>query len=120
MNKESYSYAMADLNGQIFQITTGPYLYIECDETVSDDTHYIDVSTGEIKEKLTLTLNKTIEGLTVTIFGLPAGLTAATNSMETVTDGEPLVVEYDIPGNYTITLTGRVEYMDHELEVTVG
>lgn len=115
-----YRYAVADPKGRISWVTTGPYLYIACDESVRDDTHYVDVGTGEIQPKRPIDAEQSIDGLKVTLAGLPAGLTVATNGMDTVTDDTPLVIEYDLPGTYTIRFSGHVRCLDHELEVTVG
>ncbi len=119
MNEQGYYYAMAGPGGRIIQVTNGPYLYIACDDTVRDDTHYVDVATGEIHAKRPIYAEQSIDGLTVTLAGLPAGLTVATNGMDTVTDGTPLVITYDLPGTYEIRLSGHIEYLDRVEEVTV-
>ena len=119
MEMPEYRYAVADPKGRISWVTTGPYLYIACDDTVRDDTHYVDVATGEIHAKRPIDAEQSIDGLTVTLAGLPAGLTVATNGMDTVTDGTPLVISYDLPGTYEIRLSGHVEYLDCTEEVTV-
>ncbi len=118
-----YKYAASDLKGEITQVLSGSPLYVRVpnDSDVLDTTHYVDVETETVlpKQPLQFTVEQNDNSLSITLTGLPAGVTVSSNSMETVTDGEPLVVEYDIPGTYTITLTGRVEYLDHETEVTV-
>lgn len=114
-----YRYAVADPKGRISWVTTGPYLYIACDDTVRDDTHYVDVATGEIQPKRPIEMHQGIEALKVTLAGLPAGLTVATNGMDTVTDGTPLVISYDLPGTYEVRLSGHIEYLDRVEEVTV-
>lgn len=114
-----HTYAMVDDDGAILQITHGPYRYIKCAEYVTDDTHYADEA-SVIHEKRPLTFDETVDGLTLTLSGLPAGLRATTNGMETVTDDEPLVIEYDVPGAYEIKLSGHVEYLDRVEEVTIG
>ena len=117
---ETHRYAVADAEGRISWVTSGPYLYIACDESVSDDTHYVDIQTGEIEAKQAFDIQPVIEGLTVTLAGLPAGLAVVTNGMDTLTDDDPLVITYDVPGTYEITLRGHVEYLDRVEEVTVG
>lgn len=120
MENDIYLYALAMSDGRIRGVTTGPYLYVRCDETVNDVTHYVDVATGEIQLKQALEFELSTDGLTATLTGLPEGVTVATNGLDTDTDGDPLVITYDVPGTYEITLSGHVEYLDHDLEVTVG
>ena len=113
------NYAMADGHGRIFQTLSGPYSYHQCGEEVSDTTHYVDVSTGEIMPKRPLQTHMRIDDMTVTLEELPAGVTIATNNMTAVSDDEALVITYDVPGTYEISLRGHVEYLDQTLEVTV-
>lgn len=119
-----YKYVVSDLKGGITQVLSGSPLYIRVpnDSDVLDTTHYVDVETETVlpKQPLQFIVEYSDNSLSITLTGLPEGVTVSSNGMETVTDNEPLEITYDIPGNYTITLTGRVEYMDHELEVTVG
>lgn len=117
---QSKTFAVYDDHGRIVRVIAGPYDYLPCDESVRDDTHYVDVDAGEIQPKRPLETHQGVDGLTVTLMGLPAGLAVATNNMETVTDDQPLVIEYDLPGTYTVRFSGHVQYLDHEMEVTVG
>ncbi|MGE6778254.1 hypothetical protein ACQKFL_11505 [Vreelandella titanicae] len=119
MEDDVYFYALAMSDGRIRGVTTGPYLYVRCDETVNDVTHYVNVATGEIQLKQSLEFELSTDGLTATLSGLPVGLTAEANGVETNTDDEPLVIAFDIPGTYSVRLSGLVEYMDHQVEVTV-
>lgn len=116
---EPYLYVMATADGHIAGITSGPYLYVRCDSSVSDVTHYVDAETREIKDKKPLAYGVTSSGLTVTLTELPGGLNVETNGQQAVTDGEPLVITFDIPGTYRIELSGLVEYLNDALEVTV-
>ena len=111
-------YAMADDTGRILQVAQTSYTYVLASEDVSDTTHY--VKSGELYPKQELSFSIERDGFVVTLTGLPAGLTVATNGMDTVTDDTPLVIEYDLPGTYTIRFSGHVRCLDHELEVTVG
>ncbi len=113
-------YAVHTTDGAIVRTLTTPHGYIECDDSVSDATHYVDVDTLEIKLKRRLELQLGVDSLIVTLTGLPAELTVTTNGVETITDGEPLTITYDVPGTYAIRLDGLVEYLDDNLEVTVG
>lgn len=118
-------YAVATPSGEIIKVLSGNLHYVqipndEGGESVDDITHYVDVATHEIKEKQPFDYDVTVSGLTATITGLPEGLTVETNGMETTTDDQPLVIEYDLPGTYTIRFSGRVRYLDRVEEVTVG
>ncbi|MEH6641387.1 hypothetical protein [Vreelandella glaciei] len=93
--------------------------YIACQEDVLDTTHYVSAS-NEVIPKQALQLEINTEGLSVIITGVPAGLTVETKGLTTLTDNEPLIIHYDVPGNYEITLRGHVEYLDQMLEVTLG
>lgn len=105
---------------EITQTLSTPFLHIECEEDVTDITHYYDEQAHEIVHKKSLQIDVDIKQLTVTVAGLPTNLTVETNNMSTITDNTPLVIDYDISGTYTITLSGHVEFLDHEMEVTVG
>lgn len=116
---EILNYAMVQPNGQIMQVTSGPYRFIRCDETVTDESHYVtDDDVIELKRPVELDIS--VEGLTVTITGLPLGIKIETNGMETEADDEPLIITYDIPGSYHIFMSGHVEYLNRSLEVEVG
>lgn len=117
---KTHIYAVADSKGQISWVTTGPYLYIKCDDSIRDDTHYVDIATQEIKPKMPLEPQLSVEDLTVTLTGLPPDLTVSTNGLEGITDTTPLVITYDVPGTYEVILRGLPEHLDTTLEVTVG
>ncbi|MGP9417286.1 hypothetical protein ACT3R4_18060 [Halomonas sp. AOP7-E1-9] len=114
-------YAVAKQTGEILQVITGGFRYIEVpeEEDVHDTTHYIDISNDEIKAKQKIMIRSKINGLSLTMSGLPSGLNVETNGMAIITDDEPLVIEYDVPGIYQVALSGRVDYLDEVLEVTV-
>lgn len=111
-------YAMADDTGRILQVAQTSYTYVLAPEGVSDTTHYVE--NGEIRQKKALAFDMSLDGLLVTFDGLVSGLTVTTNGTETKTDNQPLVIEYDLPGTYSIRFSGHVRYLDHEMEVTVG
>ena len=114
-----HTYAMADEAGKILQVINGPYRYVKCSVAVMDNTHYANEA-DEIVEKQTLVVSVRTDDLTITLSGVPSGMTVKTNGMEAISDDEPLEIEYDLPGPYTVSLSGLVEYLDDEIEVTVG
>lgn len=122
-------FAFYDTDGRITTLLTAPSKgfadlqdgdYLEVGEEVSPDSHYIDLEVGECKPKTVLSPQIVVEGLTATLEGLPAGLNVTSNQMSTVTDDSALVISYDTPGLYQVEFRDNVEYLDHELEVTVG
>ncbi|WJZ48859.1 hypothetical protein [Halomonas phage vB_HmeY_H4907] len=119
-----YKYAVSDLKGEITQVLSGSPLYIRVpnDSDVLDTTHYVDVETETVlpKRPIEVVVEQGADPLSITLTGVPSGVTLSTNGMETKTDDQPLVIEYDVPGTYTISFSGHVRYLDHELEVTVG
>ena len=116
MNKR---YAM--VNGkEIAQVLQTPFTHIECGDDVFDHTHYYDEATREIRPKLAFDYVLDIEGLTVTLTGLPEGVLVETNGMDTLTDDKPVVITYDVPDTYEIQLSGCPECLNTGLEVFVG
>jgi hypothetical protein len=112
-------YAVVDSLGAISSIYSSPYRFVRCDEQVSDISHYYDNKQECLLPKRKLQTSITTDGLVVTLSGLPRGLTVSTNGATATTEDDDLTIEYDLPGTYKIELSGLVEYLDHELEVTV-
>jgi hypothetical protein len=92
--------------------------FIECDSDVSDTTHY--VSGGKVKKKTAFTYQVKLQGLMLTIEGLPVNTMITVGAYSVLTDNKPTVIEFDIPGTYTVTLNGLIGYLEEDLEVTVG
>ncbi|QKS24586.1 hypothetical protein [Vreelandella titanicae] len=114
----SYTYAMVS-DKEINTVLTTPFLHVLCDDDVSDITHYYNTDTSQIELKYELQYTLSTNGLEVTISGLPENLHVQTNNLNTMTDEEDLVIEYDIPGTYTIEFSERVEYLDTTINVEV-
>ncbi|WP_286902125.1 hypothetical protein [Vreelandella sedimenti] len=114
----NYTYAVVQ-DKEIMQIMSTPFLYVECADDVNDITHFYNTDTASIELKYELQYTLTTDGLEVTISGLPENLNVNTNNMHTMTDSEDLVIEYDIPGIYTIELSGRPEYLLTTIDVVV-
>lgn len=121
------TYCFYDASGAIISLMRAPSRdmvdlqgkpYLECDETVSDTTHY--VLEGAVVEKAPFACTQTISGTTITLEGLPAGTTVRTEGQEIVADDQPTEIAYEIPGTYTLELSGSVPHLDETLEVTVG
>ena len=114
----NYTYAVVQDN-EIMQIMSTPFLYVECADDVSDIIHFYNTDTASIELKYELQYTLTTDALEVTISGLPENLNVNTNNMHTMTDSEDLVIEYDIPGIYTIELSGRPEYLLTAIDIEV-
>ncbi|SDI27793.1 hypothetical protein SAMN04487867_10458 [Vreelandella titanicae] len=116
------TYVVAKYNGEIAQVITGGARYIKVPdgEDIADDTHYVDTQTDAVLAKSELEFKVSVDGLAVTIDGLPEDLTVTANNMQVMTDSTPLVVIFDVPGAYSIELGGRIDYLSQVVEVAVG
>jgi hypothetical protein len=99
------------------QLSDGIYA-LECDDSVLDTTHY--VSNNEIFKKKALEYTLNIDGFTVAIDGLPAGLLVEIRGVSVVTDDDPTTIEFDKAGIYTLQIYGSVEHLDENLELKIG
>lgn len=115
-------YATYSADGRIDAIIGNYFGVVKCTGEESSDTHYVDISVEphELKEKEPLSLSQEADGLTVTITGIPEGSQVLLDNGDTVADGEPLTIEFDLPGTYTIEIEPPVQWLAETLEVTVG
>lgn len=88
--------------------------------TASDATHYVDVVSGEVREKQPLDLSHSVNELTIELPNLPAGVVVYVKGSEFVTDAEPTTIQFELPGVYRMTIIGGTKYLDDSLEVTIG
>lgn len=114
------SYAIVEESGAINSVYASPYLFIPCEPGLDDDHHYYDHKDETLKERKEVTVTTHISGLTVVVEGIPPGMLVEANGNSTLSDQDPLEVAFDVPGTYTIHLSGLVEYRERVLEVTVG
>jgi len=114
------NYAIVTGSGEITQIYRTTSLFVPCGEEVSDTTHYVDTNTWQPVEKGEVSPTVGVLGMTASVEGVPAGMVVEANGSSGTTDGEVLNIHFDVPGTYTITFRGSIEYLDHSLEVTVG
>lgn len=113
------TYAVYGSDGSIKQILTTVDDFAKVDGAVSDTTHYIDIDSGQPKPKQKYEYQLDNDGLVLTITGLPAGVNVNVGFIETVTDSEPTVIEFELPGHYQVALTGHHHYIDEDIEVSV-
>lgn len=112
-------YAVADLNGNIVQSLQTSMRYIRADVSFDDTTHYVN-DEDVIVPRQRYEIAMSVDGLRVIVSGIPSGVRVETNGVDVLTDGSDLVIDYDLPGTYSIALTGRVDYVDDVREVTLG
>ncbi|MDN3525625.1 hypothetical protein QWY79_10150 [Halomonas sabkhae] len=95
-------------------------LWVEVDKNVSDETHYIDVSTSSHQPtpREPIYPSYSVDGLAVTFSSLPIGAVIGVAGQELIADGDD-EVEFDVPGTYRIALS-HPRYLGETLEVTVG
>lgn len=93
--------------------------FLECDESVSDVTHYVDVVSGVVETKKPLNTSHAVVGLEVQFYSLPPELTVRVGKATAVTEGGGDSVEFEDSGTYMVELSGLPEYMDETLEVSI-
>lgn len=92
--------------------------YLPCDSNVNDVSHY--VLEGNVLARRPYDYVLSVEGMTATLKGLPSGAVVGVLGESVEADDLPTELDFELPGTYTIELSGLVEYLDETLEVTVG
>ncbi|MDT8894170.1 hypothetical protein RSO41_05840 [Halomonas sp. I1] len=92
--------------------------WVEVDESVSDDTHYIDIDQRVAVARSAFDPQCSVGDLVVHFIGLPADTVIGAMGQELIADGDD-EVEFDVPGTYRIALS-HPRYLDETVEVTVG
>lgn len=113
------TYAVYNSDGLIKQMLTTVDDFAKVDSSVSDTTHYIDIDSGQPKTKKKYEYQLGRGSLTLTFTGLPAGVNVNVGFIETVTDSEPTIIEFELPGHYQVALTGHHHYIDEDIEVSI-
>ncbi|MEC8919237.1 MAG: hypothetical protein VX796_16705 [Pseudomonadota bacterium] len=117
-------YALYTDAGEIASIFTGSpesaalqgSRYLECDEGVSDTTHYI--REGSICEKARLDVVISVAGLVATLSGIPEGTTVRAQGQLFAVSGE-VELEFDRLGRYPVHLMTPPEYVNVAVEVDI-
>lgn len=116
-------YAMYSEGGRV-EIVIGYYFgAMKCEGHETSDTHYVDttVTPHKMRERQPLTVTTETAALSATLSGIPIGSNIWTDGGDITThDDEPLTIEFDLPGTYTIEIMPPVQYLDESMEVTVG
>lgn len=120
MNNTMHRFAAYDDAGNIVQVLEGAYRYAACTDDVADNTHYINTATGIVEPKVPFEYEIATSGLSIVINGLPEGVSVMSRGLFIVTDEASTTIEFDVPGAYTVELSGHIEHVDESLEVTVG
>lgn len=97
--------------------------YLDVTEEVDGPGHYVD--SGKIVAKKALPYTQAISGLVVTLTGLPVGtrvVVVVDDEEQTplLVDDQPTEIDFELPGTYTLMLSGSAPHLDEELEVIVN
>lgn len=123
-------YAVADEQGRILRMVTCPesQVGLQAGERekvfpvdalgMTDETHY--VAGGQFVKKASFNTEHAVDGLHIVFGSLPIGLTVSAGDDAIEVDNQPTEIRFELPGTYTIRLSGLVEYQDEELEVTIN
>lgn len=114
-----YKTAVVDESGKIIQTTTSPYRYIECGVEVEDTTHYL-ANDDNFYLRSDADLSYDVDGLVVSFTALPINTQVSVASQSATVDELPLVVEFDVPGIYSLRIDPPSQYKAETMEVTVG
>lgn len=87
---------------------------------VTSITHYVKLPEEEVLPKQPFDYTTTVDDLSYTITGLPAGIKVYFEDQFIITDDDPTEIEFDIPGTYTLELSGSVPHLDETIEVTIN
>ncbi|WP_110665210.1 hypothetical protein [Salinicola halophilus] len=117
---QKYNYAIVNDEGFIERTHAAPNRYIEVGSEVSDTTHYFDHDADEIRKRESYELEQSLDGLTLTLTGLPDGTRATVAGHQDIARDGALKVEFDQPGSYNVFLEAGPRYMDCEFDVEVG
>jgi hypothetical protein len=116
--EQSHTHAVYNGAGEIVRVEVGPHRYLKCGGNVGDETHF--VANGEVKEKTAFKYQVKKQKLKVVLQGLPLNAVVTVGGQSLQVDAAATVIEFDIPGTYTVTLNGLIGYLEEDLEVTVG
>ncbi|KFF48088.1 hypothetical protein GY26_15945 [Gammaproteobacteria bacterium MFB021] len=112
-------YAIVEDDGTISRVHSTPDLYVEASPDVTDATHYYDRDSREIREKLPAEVSASVDGLTITLVGVPVGALVDIRGHRQQAESDTLTVEVDAPGQYDIRVHGVPRYLDAALTVEV-
>lgn len=127
-------YALFYSNGEIEAVITIPHDQLKAQKTggknaisigkksVSDTTHWVEFSSGraKVKKKTNINSKYKVDGLSLSFKDLPAGTRVATGGGEAISDEQGVSIEFDVPGIYAIWFYPPPQYLNTNLEVTIG
>lgn len=105
--------------GQINRILSTTDTYIEVPDDVSDDTHFFNQDIGAVEPKATPEVTASVDGLVVTLTGVPVGAAISVNGISDTADAETFEIELEAPGRYQIRVFGMPAYRERSLTVEV-
>ncbi|MDF3917530.1 hypothetical protein P3W43_01530 [Salinicola salarius] len=114
-----HTYAVVEENGFISAIHQTPDRYVEATADIRDDTHYFDLDSETIQPKATPDIQASVDGLVVTLTGVPVGAIIAVNGISDTADAETFEIDLEAPGAYQIRVYGVPAYREQTLTVEV-
>lgn len=90
--------------------------YLQVDNGVFDDTHYI--KNGDVIERAAMDITVVVTGLEARVSGVPVGATLQISSVSGVVDDPQVIISVEESGTYLLTITSEPDYLLWESEVT--
>lgn len=130
------TYAAYEPSGEIWGIYQAPkdsvgekeegrdWVLIPEGETICTTTHYVEPSTKERRLKETYAPRVDVDGLSVEITEIPAGVRmnvydGSEYKGGVVSEGGPITLEMDSPGNYQLHFCGSPYAIDYRMELNI-
>lgn len=122
MEQPLYYHIAYDEAGNITGSIAAPVQYMSVDQPVDTAQFYVDVSVEPHVRRPRLDYEPlvSLEGLTATLTGVPAGVRVTVGERSILADDEPTELAFDRPGVYRVALRGDPHYVVKSLEVSVG
>lgn len=95
-------------------------VYIECTAEVSDDTHFVNLATGRLSKKRAYSYKKVSIPMGIRLVGLPLKTEVSVEGASVHSDSAPTDIVLGKVGEYRISLSGHIDYVDQTLEVTIS
>ncbi|MGM0858668.1 MAG: hypothetical protein ACQEW0_16545 [Pseudomonadota bacterium] len=95
--------------------------YLEVDDSVGDDSHYVDLSSSspKVRAKESLDTSHTVNGLSVDFEGLPPGTKVEVEGRALIADGKDDGIEFETPGTYFFDFSPPPMFLPTHMEVVI-
>lgn len=108
--------------GRILGVVTSSERYIDVAPEFDVSGHYVDTSQSppRLAEQTDYPFEYVIEGLLVTVSGVPAGLVVDLDGQQKTSDGtEPVRLEARSPGLSSLSVSGPVNYVSKYEQIII-